>query len=74
MSVARIGAFASWKAMGSPQQVTREQYAALERAAGMGEAVAAINDVRRGGVTINFTLPRQGVTLLRLETIRPKNR
>jgi xylan 1,4-beta-xylosidase len=67
-------AFAAWRAMGSPQQVTQEQYAALERASRIGHPVAAIRDVRRGRVTINFTLPRQGVTLIRLETAGPRNR
>ena len=58
-------AFTAWKAMGSPQSPTPEQYAKLEEAgrlqpAGIGGTVP----VERNVATVRFTLPRQGVSLV----------
>jgi Glycosyl hydrolases family 39. len=57
--------YAVWKAMGSPQQPTREQYAKLERA-GQLELLQSPQwlPVTGGKVTVSFSLPRQGVSLL----------
>jgi xylan 1,4-beta-xylosidase len=59
--------YEAWKKIGSPQQPTPEQYAALERAGQLQTLesprwVAADN----GRVRIEFSLPRHGVSLLRL--------
>jgi xylan 1,4-beta-xylosidase len=57
----------AWKNMGSPQDPTPEQYAELERAS----ELALLRspewiDVAGGVATVPMTLPRQGVSLLRL--------
>jgi len=60
-------AFAVWKKMGSPQQSGAEQYAELERAgrlAGLGPS--QIVRVDNGRALLNFTLPRQAVSLLQV--------
>lgn len=56
-----------WKKLGAPQQPTPEQYAQLERAGqlqmlGSPEWLHTAN----GRVAMKFSLPRQGVSLLRL--------
>jgi xylan 1,4-beta-xylosidase len=60
-------AYAVWKEMGSPQQPTPEQYAKLE-AAGQLELLESPRWVNsaRGSVDVQFSLPRQGVSLLEL--------
>jgi xylan 1,4-beta-xylosidase len=60
-------AFEVWKRLGSPPQPTPAQYAQLEQASqlaqlGAARQVSAVN----GRVTETFTLPRQGVSLLKL--------
>jgi xylan 1,4-beta-xylosidase len=60
-------AYTAWKQMGSPQQPTPEQYAALEAAGQLQlltspEWRAAAN----GQVGLAFELPRQAVSLLRI--------
>jgi xylan 1,4-beta-xylosidase len=59
--------YTAWLSMGAPQQVSRSQYEALE-AAGKLELLDAPTwvDVINGTTTLNFELPRQGVSLLRL--------
>ena len=61
-------AYTAWKNMGSPQAPTPEQYAEL-KAAGQLQLLAspAWLDVDDGKVTIETTLPRQAVSLLRLK-------
>lgn len=59
--------YEAWKKLGSPQQPTPEQYAQLERAGqlqllGSPEWLHTAN----GRVAVKFSLPRQGVSLLRL--------
>jgi xylan 1,4-beta-xylosidase len=59
--------FEAWKAMGKPQQVTDEQYQALESAGQLQlytspEWKKAVN----GKIVVKFDLPRQGVSLIRL--------
>ncbi|HEY7393431.1 MAG TPA: hypothetical protein VH559_01220, partial [Gemmatimonadaceae bacterium] len=59
--------YEKWKAMGSPQQPTPTQYREMEQASQLAElARPAQVQVQAGKVTIPFTLPRQGVTLLRV--------
>jgi xylan 1,4-beta-xylosidase len=61
-------AFAAWQRMGSPQQPTPAQYVQLEKA-GQLAALAPAESIRvkDGRASIQFTLPRQGVSLLVLE-------
>ena len=61
-------AFAAWKRMGSPVAPNNAQYAALKAAGGLAElAPASRTAVTKGAVTLPFTLPRQGVSLLVLD-------
>jgi xylan 1,4-beta-xylosidase len=59
--------YSAWLAMGSPRQVSKAQYAALEQAGQleMLDAPAWI-DAKDGVATLEFPLPRQGVSLVRL--------
>jgi xylan 1,4-beta-xylosidase len=61
-------AYTVWKAMGSPQQPTTQQYADLQ-AAGQLELLTSPVwlDVANGQVTITTDMPRQGTSLLRLK-------
>jgi xylan 1,4-beta-xylosidase len=60
-------AYEAWKGMGSPQPPTPAQLKTLERAAGL-QALEPSRRVRveDGRVRLAFTLPRQGVSLVRL--------
>lgn len=60
-------AFTAWQAMGSPQAPDAKQYAQLEAAAVMAAAPLPALAVAGGSAALNFTLPRQGVTLLVIE-------
>jgi xylan 1,4-beta-xylosidase len=56
-----------WKQMGAPQQPTAAQYAALERAGQLPLLSPASNVAMRDGrFSLQFALPRQGVSLVRL--------
>ena len=57
-----------WKAMGSPQQPTPEQYRTLEQAGQLAPfAPPRTEKIRRGSYTTSFRLPRQGTSLILLE-------
>jgi xylan 1,4-beta-xylosidase len=58
-------AFTAWRQMGSPQQPSPEQYAALE-AAGQLQMIESPRWVttHAGGLECSFSLPRQGVSLM----------
>jgi xylan 1,4-beta-xylosidase len=60
-------AFAAWKELGSPQNVSQAQYQQLERA-GQLQLVSspAWIPIERGAAHLQFTLPRQGLSLLRI--------
>ena len=60
--------YEAWKKMGSPQNPTKEQIATLEKA-GMLESVGKPQklSVKNGNLTINTSLARQGVALLKLD-------
>ena len=63
-------AFEAWKRMGSPQQPTPEQYAALERSSDL----ALLGSPRwlrpeGGKLTVRLNLPRQAVSLLVLDRV-----
>jgi xylan 1,4-beta-xylosidase len=56
-----------WKKMGSPQQPTSEQYAELEKSGQLQVLHAPRRvEVNGGRVSVPFTLPRQGVSLVLL--------
>ncbi len=61
-------AFTAWKAMGSPQEPTPEQYAQLQ-AAGQLQTLTSPEwlDVSGGAVTVTTELPREATSLLHLE-------
>jgi xylan 1,4-beta-xylosidase len=56
-----------WKQMGSPQKPTPEQYAQLEKASEL-QLLKSPEWLHtpQGRLTLNFNLPRQGVSLLKL--------
>jgi len=60
-------AFSIWQEMGSPQQPTKEQYKKLEAAAQLELLTSPKwTKVENGSVSIDFQLPRQGVSLLQV--------
>jgi xylan 1,4-beta-xylosidase len=60
-------AFTAWQALGSPQSPNDKQYQALEAASAMKPAALPALAVKDGAASLNFALPRQGVTLLIVE-------
>ncbi|HYK35486.1 GH39 family glycosyl hydrolase [Alloacidobacterium sp.] len=59
-------AYSAWKRMGSPQDPTPEQYAQLQAAGGLQlEGPPQWMDVNSDSVRLNFSLPRQAVSLVR---------
>jgi xylan 1,4-beta-xylosidase len=59
--------YEAWKAMGSPQPPTPAQVAELERASTLtGLTPPSQMTVREGRLTLPFTLPRQGVSLVKI--------
>jgi xylan 1,4-beta-xylosidase len=59
--------YAAWKAMGSPQQPTPAQYAALEAAGQLHQLTSpAWVTPQQGAVDLTFALPRQGVSLVQV--------
>ncbi|MBC6611464.1 beta-xylosidase [Hymenobacter sp. BT507] len=60
-------AYAAWQRMGSPQNVSAEQRATLEQAGQLALLTSPSWVSSKNGETVlHFTLPRQGVSLLRL--------
>jgi xylan 1,4-beta-xylosidase len=60
-------AFAAWKEMGSPQDPSPAQYQQLETAGQLQLLTSpAWIPIERGTVHLQFALPRQGVSLLRI--------
>lgn len=61
-------AFTAWKKLGSPQNPTPEQYAALEKAGSLTK-IDPPREVEDAGqtITLRFRLPRQAVSLITLE-------
>jgi len=59
--------YEAWKQLGSPQQPTAAQYAQLEQASRLHQLERPRQvTVTDGRVVVPFTLPRQGVSLIRL--------
>jgi xylan 1,4-beta-xylosidase len=60
-------AYEAWKRMGSPQAPTADQHAQLEKSGQLAQMVAPARVEARGGrVQLPMTLPRQGVSLVRV--------
>jgi len=59
--------YTAWKKMGSPQNPTAEQIAALEKA-GQLEMMESPRwvTIKNGATSIKFNLPRQGVSLIKM--------
>jgi xylan 1,4-beta-xylosidase len=57
-------AFTAWKAMGSPQEPTAEQYEKLVASGVLAAPEASTTAIADRAATITFALPRQGVSLL----------
>jgi len=63
---AHSNAYTVWKQMGSPQNPTAEQYAQLKAAGGLQlEDSPRWVDVKSAAIDLSFSLPRQGVSLVR---------
>lgn len=56
-----------WKAMGSPQEVTGEDYKKLEASGQLAVLETGTADATNGTTTLTTHLPRQGVSLLRID-------
>jgi xylan 1,4-beta-xylosidase len=53
--------------MGSPQEVTGEDYKKLEASGQLAVLESSTADATSGAVTLTTNLPRQGVSLLRID-------
>ncbi len=60
-------AYGVWKAMGSPQDVKGADYARLEAAGQLATLETSTVSVSGGKAELAMTLPRQGVSLLRID-------
>jgi xylan 1,4-beta-xylosidase len=66
-------AYTAWQAMGSPQHPTAEQVRELKAAGQLHRLSSpAWLPVQRGATNLGFTLPRQGVELIRLQWMTAK--
>ena len=64
---AHSNAFAAWKAMGSPQSPTADQYKDLEAAGQLQLLTSPVwVNIKDGSVQLQIELPRQGLSLLRI--------
>jgi xylan 1,4-beta-xylosidase len=60
-------AYTVWKAMGSPQHPTEEQYAELEGKDGLQLLTSPVwMDVTAGAITVTTQMPRQSISLLQV--------
>ncbi len=60
--------YEAWKKMGSPQQVDAQQYTALEQAGQLQLLSSPVwKETPAGTTTLTFALPRQSVSLVKLE-------
>lgn len=66
-------AFEAWKAMGSPQNPTPEQYTTLERAGQLQLLTAPrLLTTESGRITLKFELPRHAVSMLKFDLVKPE--
>ncbi|GAB2880406.1 beta-xylosidase [Pseudoduganella ginsengisoli] len=64
---ANANAYTAWQQLGSPQSPDAKQYQLLEGASHMAPVALAPLAVKNGAASLNYVLPRQGVSLLVLE-------
>jgi xylan 1,4-beta-xylosidase len=63
----RSNAFSAWKEMGSPQSPTPTQYELLQSAGQLQLLTSPVwTPIAQGAVHLQFTLPRQGLSLVRI--------
>jgi xylan 1,4-beta-xylosidase len=63
----RSNTYEAWKKMGSPQPPSAQQYATLEKAGALHEVWPSRDEAAKQGVVgVTLTLPRQGVSLVKL--------
>jgi xylan 1,4-beta-xylosidase len=67
MDKGHSNSFGVWQAMGSPQSVTGEDFRKLEAAGQLAVLETGTVDASSGAATLVTTLPRQGVSLLRID-------
>jgi xylan 1,4-beta-xylosidase len=67
MDADHSNAFAVWRAMGSPEMVEGEAYRKLEAAGKLAQTEDMETAFSDGTITLDEVLPRQGVSLIRLE-------
>ncbi len=60
-------AYRVWKEMGSPQSVTGEAFKTLEAASKLETLETGSVEATNGSATVTTTLPRQGVSLIRID-------
>ena len=58
--------YTAWKAMGSPQKPTAEEYASLEKAGQLEAGSPEWVDAKGGRIEMKFGLSRQAVTLVQV--------
>jgi xylan 1,4-beta-xylosidase len=69
MDANHSNAFGVWQAMGRPQEIPPDQYARLEAAGKLERLDEAVSLLTSDGlIKLRLELPRQGVSLIRLET------
>jgi xylan 1,4-beta-xylosidase len=56
-----------WKAMGSPQQPTKEQIAQLEKAGQLEQTANKTSKANNGLLQMNVPLPRQGIVFYKIQ-------
>lgn len=56
-----------WKAMGSPQQPTKEQIAQLEKAGQLEQTGTKNENVKNGSLQLKVLLPRQGIVFYKIQ-------
>ena len=66
MDADHSNSFTAWKAMGSPPQPTPAQQKQLEESAQLHHEPPQTLPIFRGSATLDFSLPRQGVYLVKL--------
>jgi xylan 1,4-beta-xylosidase len=59
--------YETWKAMGSPQQPTKEQIAQLEKAGQLEQTGNKNEKVTNGTLQMNAPLPRQGIVFYKIQ-------
>ena len=59
--------YEAWKAIGSPQQPTKEQIAQLEKAGQLEQTVNRNENIKNGSLQLNVPIPRQGIVFYKIQ-------